>query len=125
MNAQMKVDRCITRLLRMYPFWGSLTLGFEIQSSNVTKTMATDGVRLFFNPDYVEKQDETILVTDLAHENGHKMFLDSFRRGLRDPKRWNIACDYRINLYLQDSGLKLGDDYLIDERFRGMDAEKI
>jgi predicted metal-dependent peptidase len=125
MNAQMKVDRCITRLLRMYPFWGSLILGFEIQPSTVIQTMVTDGVRLFFNPDYVEQQNETILVTDLAHEGGHKMFLDSFRRGLRDPKRWNIACDYRINLYLQDSGLKLGDDYLIDDRFRGMDAEKI
>ncbi len=125
-NTQMKVDRCITRLLMLYPFWGSLTLGFEIQPSfTLTQTMATDGVRLFFNPDYVEQQDEEILVTDLAHENGHKMFFDSFRRGSRDPNLWNIACDYRINLYLQDSGLKLGDDYLIDERFRGMDAEKI
>ncbi len=126
MNAQMKVDRCITRLLRLYPFWGSLTLGLELQPSDSIQTMATDGVRLFFNPSYVEQQDETILVTDLAHEaGGHKMFLDSFRRGNRDPKLWNIATDYRINLYLQDSGLKLGDDYLIDERFRGMDAEKI
>ncbi len=125
MYAQMKVDRCITRLLMLYPFWGSLTLGFEIQPSNTISTMATDGVRLFFNPDYVKQQYEEILCTDIAHENGHKMFLDSFRRGHRDPKRWNIACDYRINLYLRDSGLKLGDDYLIDERFRGMDAEKI
>ncbi len=125
MNAQMKVDRCITRLLRQYPFWGSLTLGFEIQPSNAIPTMATDGVRLFFNPDYVEQQNEEILCTDLAHENGHKMFLDSFRRKHRDHKLWNIACDYRINLYLQDSGLKLGDDFLVDERFRGMDAEKI
>ena len=125
MDAQMKVDRCITRLLRMYPFWGSLTLGFEIQPSKVIPTMATDGVRLFYNPTYVEQQDEEILVTDIAHENGHKMFFDSFRRGHRDPKTWNIACDYRINLYLRDSGLKLGDDYLVDEQFRGMDAEKI
>ncbi len=80
-NTQMKVDRCITRLLMLYPFWGSLTLGFEIQPSfTLTQTMATDGVRLFFNPDYVEQQDEEILVTDLAHKNGHKMFLDCFRR---------------------------------------------
>lgn len=125
MNAQMKVDRCITRLLMLYPFWGSLTLGLEIQPSTSIPTMATDGVRLFFNPDYVNKQYEEILCTDLAHEDGHVMFFDSYRRGNRDPKRWNIACDYRINLYLRDSGLKLGDDYLIDERFRGMDAEKI
>ncbi len=125
MNAQMKVDRCITRLLTQYPFWGSLTLGFEIQPSTAIQTMATDGIRLFFNPDYVEQQTEEILCTDLAHENGHKMFLDSFRRKHRDHKLWNIACDYRINLYLRDSGLKLGDDFLVDERFRGMDAEKI
>jgi predicted metal-dependent peptidase len=53
------------------------------------------------------------------------MFLDHFRRKHRDPKRWNVACDYRINLYLKDSGLELDDTFLLDERFRGMDAEKI
>ncbi len=125
MNAQMKIDRCITRLLRQYPFWGSLTLGFELQPSNVYPTMATDGVRLFFNPDYVEDMDEETICTLLAHETGHKMFLDSFRRGHRDPKIWNRACDYRINLYLLDSGLKLPIGMLVDKRFRGMDAEKI
>lgn len=126
MDAQMKVDRCMTRLLMRYPFWGNLLLTFDVQpSETATQTMATNGKGLWYNPPYVEQQDEEIICTDLAHEGGHKMFLDHMRRGSRDQKLWNIATDYRINLYLKDSGLKLGDDYLYDEQFRGMDAEEI
>lgn len=126
MDAQMKVDRCIARLLTGYPFWGALVLGMEVEQDKSIPTMATDGVKLFYNPDYVLNQSEVILCTDLAHEGGgHKMFLDHLRRGNRDPQLWNVATDYRINLYLKDSGFQLGDDYLIDEKFRGMDAEEI
>lgn len=108
-----------------YPFWGNLIMTFDVQQSLAIQTMATDGKVLQYNPYYVDQQDEIIVRTDLAHEACHKLFLDSFRRGSRDHKLWNVATDYRINLTLKDSGLKLGYDYLLDERFRGWDAEKI
>lgn len=126
MDAQMIVDKCTSRLLQGYPFWGNLLLTFDVQPTNhLTQTMATDGVKLYFNVDYVEGQDEDILCTDLAHEGLHKAYMDPLRRGSRDPKLWNIATDYRINCDLNDSGFKLGDDYLFDPKFRGMDAEDI
>ncbi len=125
MDAKMKMDRCVTRLLRFYPFWGSLVLSMEMQETQSTPTLATDGVRMFYNPNYVAQQDEEILCTDIAHEAGHKAFRHHLRRKGRDPNIWNEAGDYAINLFLKDSGLKLGGDYLIDERFRGFDAEII
>jgi predicted metal-dependent peptidase len=47
------------------------------------------------------------------------------RRSGRDPKRWNVACDFAINPLLVDAGLSLPDGVLIDNRFRGMSAEQI
>jgi predicted metal-dependent peptidase len=47
------------------------------------------------------------------------------RRSGRDPKRWNVACDYAINPLLVDAGLSLPAGALLDNRFRYMSAEQI
>jgi predicted metal-dependent peptidase len=47
------------------------------------------------------------------------------RRGGRNPRCWNMACDYAINPMLLDAGLTLPKDVLLDNRFRGMSAERI
>jgi hypothetical protein len=47
------------------------------------------------------------------------------RRGDRNQVRWNMACDYAINPILLDAGLTLPKDVLLDDRFRGMSAERI
>src|ERR1700749_2583438 len=47
------------------------------------------------------------------------------RRSGRDPKRWNVACDYAINPLLVDAGLSLPEGVLLDNRLRGMSAEQI
>ena len=61
----------------------------------------------------------------LAHEVMHPALQHHTRRGHRDASRWNMACDYAINLLLLDAGLTLPKDVLIDNRFRGMSAERI
>jgi predicted metal-dependent peptidase len=87
--------------------------------------MATDGVSLFYNPEFVETLNAAELAGVLAHEVMHPALQQHTRRGDRDPKRWNIACDYAINPLLLDAGLTLPKDVLIDHRFRGMSAERI
>ena len=61
----------------------------------------------------------------MAHEVMHPALQHHTRRGDRDRKRWNIACDYAINPLLLDAGLTLPKDVLIEHRFRGMSAERI
>jgi predicted metal-dependent peptidase len=61
----------------------------------------------------------------LAHEVMHPALQHHTRRGDRDHKRWNTACDYAINPLLLDAGLTLPKDVLVDHRFRGMSAERI
>jgi predicted metal-dependent peptidase len=87
--------------------------------------MATDGVSLFYNPDFVETLNAATLAGTLAHEVMHPALHHHVRRSGRDPKRWNVACDFAINPLLVDAGLSLPDGVLIDNRFRGMSAEQI
>ena len=61
----------------------------------------------------------------LAHEVMHPALQHHTRRGDRDQKRWNMACDYAINPMLIDAGLALPKDVLLDARFTGMSAEEI
>jgi predicted metal-dependent peptidase len=87
--------------------------------------MATDGVSLYYNPDFVETLNAATLAGTLAHEVMHPALHHHVRRSERDPKRWNEACDYAINPLLVDAGLSLPEGVLIDHRFRGMSAEQI
>jgi len=124
-EARIKFDRCCTKLLIRYPFWGSLVLSMTVVESDKIPTMATDGINIYYNPTYLLEQDEEIACTDIAHEGGHKGFMHPLRRGSRDKKLWTIAGDYAINGYLKASGLKIGHDYLHDAKYDGMDAEAI
>jgi predicted metal-dependent peptidase len=87
--------------------------------------MATDGVSLFYNPQFVDTLNAAELAGVLAHEVMHPALQHHTRRGDRKPTRWNMACDYAINPILIDAGLTLPKDVLIDNRFRGMSAERI
>jgi predicted metal-dependent peptidase len=87
--------------------------------------MATDGVSLYFNPEFVETLSSAELIGTLAHEVMHPAVQHHTRRGSRNPKRWNMACDYAINPLLVEAGLTLPKDVLLGRRFRGMSAERI
>jgi predicted metal-dependent peptidase len=60
----------------------------------------------------------------LEHEVMHPALQHHTRRNGRDPSRWNMACDYAINPILVDAGLTLPEGVLLEDRFRGMSAER-
>lgn len=123
--ASLRVQKARSALLLDHPFFGSLLFrlkGHEIRS---IKTMATDGVSLYWNPQFVETLNAATLAGTLAHEVMHPALHHHARRSGRDLKRWNMACDYAINPLLIDAGLHLPEGVLLDDRFRGMSAEQI
>jgi predicted metal-dependent peptidase len=103
--------------------------GIRIQKARTTlrsiATMATDGVSLYYNPEFVDTLNSATLAGVLAHEVMHPALHHHVRRSGRDLRRWNEACDYAINPLLLDAGLSLPDGVLVDHRFRGMSAEQI
>jgi predicted metal-dependent peptidase len=121
----VRIQKARTTLLLDHPFFGSLLFRLGGGASNSIQTMATDGVSLFYNPAFVETLNAAELAGVLAHEVMHPALQHHTRRGDRDRKRWNMACDYAINPLLLDAGLTLPKDVLIEHRFRGMSAERI
>jgi predicted metal-dependent peptidase len=121
----LRIQKARTSLILDHPFFGSLLFRLKGRECLSIPTMATDGVSLFYNPDFVETLNAATLAGTLAHEVMHPALHHHVRRSGRDPKRWNVACDFAINPLLVDAGLSLPDGVLIDDRFRGLSAEQI
>src|SRR5580693_1572928 len=121
----LRVQKARTALVLDHPFFGSLLFRLKGRECRSIQTMATDGVSLFYNPGFVETLNAATLAGTLAHEVMHPALHHHVRRSGRDPKLWNVACDFAINPLLVDAGLSLPDGVLIDNRFRGMSAEQI
>jgi predicted metal-dependent peptidase len=120
-----RIQKARTALLLDHPFFGTLLFRLGAQARSSIATMATDGVSLYFNPKFVEGLSSAELIGTLAHECMHPALQHHTRRGGRNPRRWNMACDYAINPMLVDAGLTLPKGVLMDHRFRGMSAEEI
>ncbi len=123
--AAVRLKKGRTALLLDCPFYGTLLFRLKTQQSHSLRTMATDGVHLFYNAAFVESLTPAELNGVLAHEVMHPALQHHTRRGNRSPKRWNRACDLAINPIILESGLTLPKDALVDARFVGMNAERI
>ena len=124
-STSLRIQKARTALVLDHPFFGSLLFRLKGRESRSIKTMATDGVSLYWNPEFVETLNAATLAGTLAHEVMHPALHHHVRRSGRDPKRWNMACDYAINPLLIDAGLSLPEGVLLNNRFRGMSAEQI
>jgi predicted metal-dependent peptidase len=126
-------------LMLQQPFFGCLALQLELVEADqgFCNTMATDGKRLLYYPDFVLSLQHDELTGVVAHEVHHCCYKHMTRRGHRDPRRWNIAGDFLINDDLKQAGFKLpgppvGMDsppglqgHLYDPQFKGMSTEEI
>ncbi len=124
-SIEQRIRKARTALLLDHPFFGSLLFRLKGKESRSIATMATDGVSLFYNPEFVATLNTATLAGVLAHEVMHPALHHHVRRSGRNPRRWNEACDYAINPLLLNDGLRLPEGVLVDARFRGMSAEQI
>ncbi len=116
-----------TRLILEQPFLGALTLRLPLEAAapDWCPTTATDARKLYFNPAYVATLDAAQVRFVLAHEALHCALSHFARRGHRDKRRWDQACDYAINPLLLAEGFRPPDNALYAARFDGMTAEEI
>jgi predicted metal-dependent peptidase len=89
------------------------------------QTMCTDGHHIFYNVEWTEKLSKEQLIGVICHEVMHVVLLHSFRLGGRIHLIWNIACDFAINITLQDDGFELPEGGCINEKYRDWSADKI
>jgi len=95
-----------------------------------TPTACTDGRNTWYGRKFVSGLADSKLRAVILHENLHKAFRHTTmwkHLYKENPQLANIACDFVINLMINDSDtagtfVKLPDEALLDNKYRGMDA---
>jgi len=115
------------RILFTQPFYGTLLSMTDFIPEPAIKTMATDGINIYYSPEYTIALSKEERQGVLLHEISHCVYLHCSpkRRMNREHKRWNVASDYAINLEIRDMGYTLPPNVLLDDKYRDMNAEMI
>lgn len=126
-EARIKLQKARIAMIMKQPFFGTLALRLVMIEDDtlVPKTLATDGKKFYYHPDWVIENDQDIVESGIAHEVGHCIFQHIGRRNGRTPNRWNCAGDYVINGVLKDSGFTIGPDWLYSPSFAGQTTDQI
>lgn len=125
MNNLNNVEKLRMSVVTREPFFGRLIISLPFIRDDTIPTFCTDAQAVYYNQDFANTltRDEVIFV--ILHEVLHCAYNHIFRRGKRDPKRWNIACDYSINLILVNLGYKIPTGGLLDTSYANMSPEEI
>lgn len=99
-----RLSKAKTNLILGHPFVGTVALSmpFKLDPNLNPPTAAVNGERVLFHPEFVKSLSDEELVFLVAHECFHPMLEHCFRRGERQPRRWNCAADFVINKLLVD-----------------------
>lgn len=122
-----KLQKARSSMVLDQPFFGVLALKLKYMATEAISTMATNGTYMYYNPKFLDSLTLHETMGVVVHEVLHCVFHHMTRRGDRDPKKWNVACDYAINLLVQDAGFVLPklDGICLDEQYRNMTADHI
>ncbi len=122
-----KLAAARTRLILDKPFLGAMVLRLPLREADEQwcSTTATDARVIYFNRNYIEQLALSQVQYVLAHEALHCALSHFARRQNRNRKRWDIACDYAVNMLLASDDLEPPAGALIDAGFDGMTAEEI
>ena len=124
-TADTIMSRARTRLVSSHPFFGNASMKLKLIEDSSIDTMCTDGKVIRYNPKFVEDQIMLYNVGVLAHEVMHVTNGHMLRRGTRNHKLFNVACDYAINPILVKGGFELPEGVLLDDAYENMSAEEI
>jgi len=103
-DALKKMRSCIFMLNGTYPFFSGLLSKLLIRENKRLpyRTMATDGVSIHYDPDYVLSKSDDEIIWVIAHEVLHNSLFHFLRCPKDNDKAliWNFATDYALNQLL-------------------------
>ena len=127
-----KFEKARTKLVMFHPFFAHLmmSLPFVItdgESEKQVRTAATDSKQVMFGREFCDKLTPDELIGVMLHEILHAAYGHCllFRRGYRDPKIWNYAADFVVNLIIKQNNLKIPDKCLLDDKYKDMSTEEV
>lgn len=125
LTPELMITKGRIKLLFNQPFFGALVIPMQMVEQPNINTMATDGKCIMYSPAFVDRISAEEILGVLCHEVLHVTNAHHLRRGKRNARLWNVACDYAINPIVLAAGMKLPSGALISEDFKNMTAEQI
>lgn len=113
------------RMILDHPWFATLAMRLRTEEDSSIQTLCTDGTTLRYNPTFLESLPPAQKIGVVAHETLHCALKHMYRRGGRDPQRWNEATDYVVNDILIKAGLELPSGVLADAQYSGMSAAQV
>lgn len=141
MTAEQRIERTHVQLMkhRNFCLFSGLFMVGRVSVDDDLETACTNGVDVRYGRQFVDRLNDKQLAFLILHETMHKAYRhlvvwESLHR--KDSMVANAACDYVINLQIQDydpnhemtempvdkNGEVMG---LIDEKYRGMDSAQV
>lgn len=126
-KAEEALSDTLVRLSRGDVFFSTLAfyLNPQLIEQDWLESACTDGAQVWIRRKFFLHLKPKERVALLKHEIMHVAFEHAFRQGARNPRRWNIACDYVINLLIKDEGGALPPGGLCDVQYRGLIEEEV
>lgn len=110
-----KIQKSLSEIILFYPMFSIITSGWEKieetrQAEIPVSTMATNGVKLVYNAEFVEKLSQEELTAVLMHEIFHCVFLHPTEITTLQAKTkvkilWEIAMEIVVNAAVRDTQL--------------------
>ncbi|RLI53541.1 MAG: hypothetical protein DRP09_15480 [Candidatus Thorarchaeota archaeon] len=124
--AEKKMSKARALLVLSDIFFGTISMKMHMvqDDQGIIPTIATDGVEIRYNKEWIEKQTVMECKALLAHECAHVALKHHLRRQNREFGTWNAACDFAIDPILKDAGYELPDGGHIRGDMHGTSAEK-
>lgn len=122
-----KMQRARVKLVLDQPFFGMLVLSqlrFVLRE-DLPAPMATDGKCVYFRSAEVVKWSMNEVCAVICHEVLHAANGHVWRRDEREKMKWNMACDYAINTVIEECGMTLPQEALLNAAYSGKSAEAI
>ena len=141
LTAEQRIERCHVNLMKHPNFclFSGLFMVGKITVDDETPTAKTNGVSVTYGREFIDRLNDKALAFLILHENMHKAYRHMVvwkTLYKKNAQLANMACDYVINLQLQDYDpnakdieFPLDEDGgaigLLSEKYRGMDAHQV
>lgn len=114
LTAEQKFTKALIAIKQTKVFYYAIMAALKRYESDSVGTMGVTIDELFICPKFVAELTMPQLVFVCLHEVLHIGMQHSIRRGTRNPKLWNVACDLYVNKVLcEEFNLKPGSPVVI------------
>ena len=127
-----RLTKARTQLIMRFPFFGTLSMYLNMRVADshphpLANVAVVDGVTVTFITKWLEDASDSDVLFVMAHEVMHCVLNHLHRRMNKDADAmlWNVAGDYVINYMLVESGLKMPEMGLYDEKYAEMSTDEV